>query len=105
MVWRRPSRKATSLPASTCGCTDALRWAWLWLPLTLFTVLLLLALRVDSDPGYINRPWADYFSPGNEQIGVVELATPVFSTFAVIAGIAALRHIGAVSRRAGSRAG
>jgi hypothetical protein len=68
------------------------RWVWLWFPLLLFSVLLLLAVRVDSDPNYSRRPWADYLTPWNEQTGVVELATPVFSTFAVIAGIAALRH-------------
>lgn len=68
------------------------RWLWLWLPLLLFTVLLLLAVRVDSDADYSSRWWTDYVGAWDEQIGVVELATPVFSGFAAIAGIAALRH-------------
>jgi hypothetical protein len=66
------------------------RWLWLWLPLILFTVLLLLALRDDSNPGY-SRPWADYMVPHSEH-DVIEQGTAVAAALAVVAGIAALRH-------------
>jgi hypothetical protein len=71
---------------------EPLRWVWLWGPLLLFVLLLFFSLRDDTDVTYSRRWWAAYFIPYDEQVGVVELATPLCSAAAVIAGIAALRH-------------
>jgi hypothetical protein len=58
------------------------RWLWLWFP----PLLLILELGVRAYSGAAYTRWFD------NELGVVELATPLCSALGVVAGIAALRH-------------
>jgi hypothetical protein len=75
-----------STPAATyrtpISSVEPPRWLWLWFPPLL--LILELAVRVYSGAAYTR--WFD------NELGVVELATPVASALGVVAGIAALRH-------------
>ncbi|MCA1852275.1 MAG: hypothetical protein LC647_07745, partial [Beggiatoa sp.] len=58
------------------------RWLWLWFPPTL--LILELGVRAYDQAAYTR--WFD------NELGVVELATPLCSALGVVAGIAVLRR-------------
>ena len=72
----------STIPRAPMSSVEPPRWLWLWFPPLLLIVEQLIFSRTFYYQDLIYR----------EPTGLVELATPVATALAVVAGIAALRH-------------